>query len=156
MSPDTGGRKHRLWKWIVASILAFMLLITAVSYLFESDALRGYVERQMNSVLKGYTIHIGRAFFHPVSLALDLGNLTLVQNANPDPPVAKIGRLYASVHWRALLRARLVGDLFLDAPKLNINLKNFREEEKSTVPLQQKGWQEAIASVYALKINVNP
>ena len=82
------------------------------------------------------------------------GNAILVQQANPDPPVATIDHLHFSIHWGALIKARLVGDLLIDRPKLYINLNNIRAEEKSEVPIRKKGWQEAIESIYPLKINV--
>ena len=65
-----------------------------------------------------------------------------------------INRLHLSIHWGALIRARLVGDFLIDHPKLYINLNNIREEQKSEVPIQKKGWQEAIESIYPLKIDV--
>ena len=107
----------------------------------------------MNHHLKGYRVQVGRAYFHPMAFSLDLEDLTLIQEAKPDPPVAKIHRLHASVHWREILTAHLVGDFLIDRPKLYINLKNVLKEEESRVPLEQKGWQQALESIYPLKIN---
>ncbi len=140
--------------WILAGIAAVIVVVIGLSYVVSSESLRGYVEHQMNSHLKGYTVHLGRAYVHPLSFALDLHELTLAQDANPNPPVANIKRFYASVHWRALFKARLVGDLLIDRPKLQINLIHIRKEEESKVPLDQKGWQQALQSIYPLKINV--
>ena len=87
-------------------------------------------------------------------MLLDLRHLALTQEANPNQPVTDIGRLHASIHWRALLNGHLVGDLLIDRPKLYINLTNVQKEAESKVPLQKKGWQEAVESIYPLKINV--
>ncbi len=108
----------------------------------------------MNSHLKGYTVHVGRAYFHPLTFALNLSDLKLTQDANPNPPGASIERLRARVHWGALLKARVVGDFLIERPKLYINLTNIKKEEQSKVPLKQKGWQAALESIYPLKINV--
>ncbi len=140
--------------WIVGIIIGLILVVTALSYLFHSSALRRYAERQMNHHLKGYTVQIGRAYFHPITFTLDLRDLILTQNANPNPPVANIQGLIATVHWGALLRLRLVGDFTMDRPKLYVNLTHVRKEEESKVSLKKKGWQEALESVYPLKINV--
>jgi hypothetical protein len=140
--------------WIPGIILALILILVVVPYFISSDALRRYAEHQMNSRLKGYTVSIKDAHFHPLSFALDLNGLTLVQNANPNPPVANIRRLHASVYWRELLTGHVVGDFLMDHPKIYINLKNIRKEEESNVPLKNKGWQDALQSVYPLKINV--
>jgi hypothetical protein len=112
------------------------------------------MEHQMNRNLKEYTVHIERAYFHPAAFSLDLDNLTLTQDAAPDPPVAYIRRLHASVHWRELLTGHLVADFLLDRPKVYVNLKNVRKEEESKVAFKKKGWQQALESIYPLKINV--
>ncbi len=140
--------------WIVGVIIGLILVVTALSYLFHSSALRRYAERQMNHHLKGYTVQIGRAYFHPITFTLDLRDLILTQNANPNPPVANIKGLIATVHWGELIRFHVVGDFTIDRPKFHVNLTHVRKEEESKVPLNRKGWQEALESVYPLKINV--
>jgi Domain of Unknown Function (DUF748) len=140
--------------WILGGIGVFILIIAVLSYFIHSDYLRRYMEQQMNHHLKGYKVTVGRAYFHPIAFSLDLKDLTLIQEAKPDPPVAYIDRLNASVHWREIIRGRLVGDFLIDRPKLYINLKNVLKEEESKVPLKKKGWQEALESIYPLKINV--
>jgi hypothetical protein len=140
--------------WLLSSIAAIILGIVLLSYLISSETLRQYMENRINGHLKGYTVHIGKAYFHPLAFSLDLDNLVLTQEANPNPPIANIKRLHASVHWRAVLSGRLVGDVSFNQPKFYINLTNVREEKESKVPLKQKGWQEALASIYPLKINV--
>lgn len=140
--------------WVIGAVIAVVLLATALSYMVSSTYLARYMEHKMNRSLKGYTVHIGKAYFHPLTLAFDLKDVTLVQQANPKPPVASIKGLHLSVHWGALLSARLVGDFLIDRPKLYIDLNNIREEEKSKVPVKKKGWQEAVQSIYPLKINV--
>jgi len=140
--------------WVVGIFIAIILIITALSYLIQSSALRHYAERQMNRHLKGYTVQVGRAYFHPFTFTLDLRDLILTQNAHPDPPVAAIKALVATVHWRALIRLHVVGDFTIDRPKIYVNLEHVHKEEQSKVPLKQKGWQDALESVYPLKINV--
>ncbi len=145
---------NRWWVWVLAVIGFLVLLVAVLSYLIQSESLRRYAEKQMNRHLKGYTVQIGRANFHPIGFSLDLNDLILIQNAHPNPPIASIGQIHASVHWHELLRGKAVGDFLIDRPKFYINIANIREEEKSKVPLKKKGWQEALESVYPLKINV--
>lgn len=108
----------------------------------------------MNRHLTDYTVRVGKAYFHPIGLSLDLEDLVLLQNEIPDPPVASIKRLHASVHWTALIKGRLVGDFLIGRPKLYINLKQARKEAESETTLEQKGWQDALEAVYPLKIDV--
>src|SRR5439155_185747 len=91
---------------------------------------------------------------HPWTVSLDLRNATIFQDASPVPPVAAIGRLTVSVDWRALVHRRIVADITFDRPTVYVDLRQVRAEAKSDVPLQEKGWQEALeALAFDLKIN---
>ncbi|HUJ89828.1 MAG TPA: DUF748 domain-containing protein, partial [Syntrophorhabdales bacterium] len=151
---DITAYPHRRRTRILCAIVALVLIAMGLSYFVSNQVLRRYMEHQMNSHLKGYTVHVGRAYFHPLTFALNLYDLILTQDANPNPPVANIGRLRARVHWGALLKARLVGDFLIDRPKLYVNLTNIEKEEASKVSFREEGWQQALESIYPLKINV--
>jgi hypothetical protein len=138
--------------WIVVAIVLVVALVYALSFVID-EPLRRSIEHRMNAQLKGYTVHLGRASFHPHGLSIDLLDLTVVQDANPDPPVMRIGRLGASVQWRELIHARLVADMVLDRPLLYVNLAHLKQEAKEKVPVNQRGWQDALQEAYPLKIN---
>ena len=93
----------RWYRWLtgVAVVIAVVLLISA--FLLD-EPLRRLVERQMNERLKGYTARVHKLNFHPIGFSLDLYDVVLMQNANPDPPVMRIDRLNANVQWTALFR----------------------------------------------------
>ncbi len=145
---------NRPWKWVLGIVGFFVLLIMFLSYVIPSESLSQYAEQEMNRHLTDYTVRIGKAFFHPIGMSLDMDDIVLVQNANPDPPVASIKSIHASIHWKALIKGKLVGDFLIDRPKFYINLTNVRKEEESKTPLTQKGWQDALEAVYPLKIDV--
>ena len=145
--------KSRVWKWTLM-IGGFLLLLAVLSYLININYLRQYAERRMNQNLTDYTVSVGKAFFHPIGMSLTLEDLVLIQNENPEPPVANIQRLHASIHWVAIIKGRLVGDFLIDRPKLYINLKQVKKEAQSEIPLARKGWQDALLAVYPLKIDV--
>ncbi len=115
--------------------------------------LRGYMERQINSRLQGYTVRIGTLDVHPFSLSVDLRDVTVVQEAHPEPPVVQVPQLHASVQWRALLSWSLVGDVRVDRPEVHVHLAQLRQEAADDVPVQARGWQEALQSVMPLEIN---
>jgi hypothetical protein len=139
--------------WVLSSIAAVILSIVALSHLISSESLRRYIENRINGHLKGYTVHVGKAYLHPLAFSMDLDNLILVQDANPNPPIANIKRLHASVQWREVFTGHLVGDLSFKQPKFYVNLIQIHKEKESKVPLKQKGWREALQSIYPLKIN---
>lgn len=142
-------------RWIVAAgaLVALVLIASVVALFFIDEPLRRYTEAKMNASLKGYTVTIGRLHFSPINFSLDLRDTLVVQNQYPDPPVAKIDRLYASVHWKALLSGKVVGDILIDHPVVFLNLPQARAEIDDSTPVKDKGWQDALQAIYPLKIN---
>jgi hypothetical protein len=142
------------WKsrsiWIPVGIL--ILLIAGISFSLD-PILRRTIERGMNRHLKGYRAHVASVAFHPIGFSIDLHDTTIVQTAHPDPPVMSVSLLHASVQWKALLHLRLVADFLFVQPKIYANLAQARSELKSSTPLNEQGWQEALESIYPLKIN---
>jgi len=138
--------------WIGGSLLLILLFVIVVAYLLD-EPLRRKIERDLNHRLKGYTVRIGRLDFHPVGLSLDLKESTIYQSAHPDPPIAHIPNLSASVHWKALLRGRFVADFELDNPTVRFDLTQFSQEARDETPIKEKGWRDAVQAIYPLKIN---
>src|SRR5262245_52048655 len=145
-----GARRH----WIAIGIPVAILLILVYTLAFLTDEpLRRYTETKMNAALKGYTARIGKLDLHPLGYALDLYDVVITQDAHPDPPVLRIAHLSASVHWRALLSGRLVGDVELERPTVYLNLPQARKEIADPTPVKERGWQDALEAIYPLKIN---
>ncbi|HEY6085354.1 MAG TPA: DUF748 domain-containing protein, partial [Nitrospira sp.] len=142
-------------KWQrIAGIIGVLILITGIALFLIDEPLRIYAERQFNRHVTGYTLSIGRLRFHPIGLSVDFEEATLIQNEHPDPPVAKVPKWHASIHWRALLHGRLVSDHRIEQPVLHMTRQQATEEAKDDEALQDRGWQEAVLAVYPLKIDV--
>jgi hypothetical protein len=142
-------------RWIVAAgaLVVLLLIASVVALFFVDEPLRRYTEAKMNASLKGYTVTIGRLHFSPINFSLDLRDTMVVQNQYSDPPVARIDRLYASVHWKALLSGKVVGDILIDHPVVFLNLPQARAEIHDPTPVKDKGWQDALQAIYPLKLN---
>src|SRR5660398_159295 len=117
----------RFWKWVLGIVGFLVLLIIVLSNFIQNDALRRHAERQMNRQLTNYTVRVGKAYFRPLGLSLDLDDLVLIQNEIPDPPVASSKRLHASVRWTAVIKGRLVGEFLIDRRILYIDPKQGRK-----------------------------
>src|SRR3954453_5225328 len=143
---------RRLIIWVSAILAVILVAIFVLAYLID-EPLRRKVERDMNAQLKGYTVRLGKLDFHPIGLSLDLKQLWIYQTPHPDPPMAYIPSLHASVHWKALLSGRLVGDFQIDDPKIHVDLRQFVQEAKDETPMKDKGWQDALQAAYPLKID---
>lgn len=145
--------RRRWWIWLLGGITGLIMVTTAAAFLID-EPLRRYVEHQLNTHLKGYTVRLGRLDLHPWRFSVDLYNVTIVQDANPKPPIVFVPRLRAGVHGRALLSAHLVSDVLVESPKVHIDVKQLREEAADDIPLQARGWQEALQAVTPLKVNI--
>jgi len=145
-----GARRH----WIAIGVPIAILLILVYTIAFLTDEpLRRYTETKMNSALKGYTARIGKLDLHPLGYSLDLYDVVITQDAHPDPPMVRVAHLSASVHWRALLSGRLVGDIELEQPTVYLNLPQARKEINDPTPVKDRGWQDALQAIYPLLIN---
>jgi uncharacterized protein DUF748 len=142
-------------RWVVAAAVVLAVLVGAVvaAALLIDEPLRRYIQARMNQRLDGYTVRIGKLDFHPLGFSIDFEDLQLTQDAHPDPPVAHFVRITTSVHWKALLRGRVVGDFEVDRPTFHINLAHIRREAADERPVTKRGWQDALAAMYPLKIN---
>lgn len=144
---------RRRWLIIGVPLLLFLIVAYAIAFMID-EPLRRYTEAKMNRALKGYTVRVGTLDFHPLGFSLDLKDTIIIQDAYPEPPVARIPLLSASVHWRALLSGKVVGDILIDRPTVNVNLKQARKEIADPAPIKDRGWQDALEAIYPLKINL--
>jgi hypothetical protein len=133
--------------------LAVLLLLGAASA-FLDEPMRRAMERQVNQRLIGYSVRIPELDFRLFGLSLTLRDVVIRQDSNPEPPVAAIRSLHASVQWKALLSLRLVADFLFDRPSLYVNLTQLRSEARSPTSLKNRGWQEAALAIFPLKINL--
>jgi hypothetical protein len=141
-------------RWLIVGVaLGLVILVACAASFLIDEHLRRYTEAKMNRALKGYTVHIARLNFHPLGFSLDLMDTIVIQDAHPDPAVAHIPLLSASVHWRALLSGHVVGDILMDRPTAHVNLSQAREEIADPTPVKERGWQDALEAIYPLKIN---
>jgi hypothetical protein len=142
------------WHWLVGALVLLVVIVGVASRFIIDEPLRRRVEAQMNASLKGYKVRIGKLHFNPIGLSVDLVDWVVVQEANPDPPVAKIPRLHASVQWTQILRGHLVSDFRFDHPSFHVDFRKAQSEAKDKTPVHEKGWQDAALAVYPLKINL--
>lgn len=143
----------RLAKRVFVVWVALTLLVVVASF-FVDEPLRRSIERRMNDRLEGYEVRLPKLHFRLFSLSMALDGLVVGQKAHPDPPVLHVERLTTSVHWRALLSWHLVGDVLMERPQVDLNLRQLREEVKEGVPVNERGWQEALQEITPLKIDL--
>ena len=147
------GFGRRRWKWLVIPVAVVAVLVIALDH-FLDEPLRRQMERRLNAALEGYTVTLRGLDFHLIGGSVDLLDLVVVQELNPEPPVARIPKLSASIQWRELLRGTVVADFMVDRPELHINRRQFQSETEDPVPVETRGWQEALEAIYPFRINL--
>jgi hypothetical protein len=145
-------RRHPWLTGIVAGLLGLIVLAHIVAFAF-AEPLRREAERRMNDALVGYKVTIGGLRLNIFGLGVDLLDLRLVQTAHPKPALAEIDRFGASIEWRALLHAEVVGDLVFVNPTLFLDLTKIKAEASDKKDIEDHGWQEAVRRIYPLEIN---
>src|SRR5262249_23219410 len=109
--------RRRVVVWLVL-VIAFLGAAMAIVNAFADEPLRRVLERRINAALDGYTVTIGALHLHLLGFAVELDDVTAVQNARPRPPVIYIPRWTTSVEFRALLSLAVVADTVFDRPQV--------------------------------------
>lgn len=149
-------RRHPILRWLGYFTLGLVLLILALGAAatwYAGEPLRREMERRVNEAMDGYTVTIGAVALHPWNLGLDLQEVTVVQNAQPDPPVIYLPSWETHLDWRALLSFALVARAEMTRPEIYVVASQAAAEAKDKKKLQERGWQDAVTAVYPLEIN---
>jgi hypothetical protein len=144
------GVRIALWTSVTVGLIPIGLFIGSF---FLDGFLRPRLEARMNAILNGYYVSLGHTHFQPLNLRLTLERLIVVQDAHPSPPVAEFPLIRFHVHWAALLSGHVLATAGIWNPELKVNLPQLDSEVRSKTPLRERGWQDALESVYPFKIN---
>ena len=143
----------KLLLWGIGSLLGLLVLLFIAPF-FLDEPLRKAMESNINSDLQGYSVRLAGLHLQLIGLSVTLEGLTVTQQAHPEPAVAEFPHLKASIHWRQVLSGKLVAKFEIDQPKIYVNLQQLRAEAASKVPVKERGWQQAVADITPLKINL--
>jgi hypothetical protein len=151
---STALRRGSRWAlWTAAAIVGLLVLVWILSYVMDGPLTR-YMQRSVNQRLKGYTASVRRAHFNPFNLSVTLHEVGLVQDAHPDPAIARFPLVWADLEWSSLLHGRVVAKFDFTDPVLYIDRNHFEQEAKDPTPIKEHGWQEALEAIYPLKMNL--
>ena len=117
------GMLRRVARWLVwtaAAVVVLLVLIGVLSYALEGPV-TSYMQRAVNQRLKGYTASVRRAHFHPFHLSMNLWDVSLVQDAYPEPAIARLPHVWADLEWTALVHGRIVAQFEFVEPRLYLD-----------------------------------
>jgi hypothetical protein len=84
---------------------------------------------------------------------LTLNGLKVIQQAHPQSAVADVPMMRFHIQVKELFSRRVLADVLLSHPRVHVDQTQLVTEKKSSVPLRQKGWQNALEAAYPFKIN---
>jgi hypothetical protein len=146
-------RLSRWTLWTLAAIAVLLALIWIGSYAIDGPLTR-YMQRSVNERLKGYTASVRRTHFNPFNLSVNLYEVGLVQDAHPDPAIARFPNVWADLEWSSLLHGRVVAKFEFIDPVLYVDRNHLQQEAKDPTPVKERGWQEALRAVYPVEMNL--
>ncbi len=151
----TQGKKSWMIRALVltSGMLGFAILLVCVASFFVDEPLRGSIETNLNQNLEGYTVKLEAVDFHPLGFSIDFENLTLRQEANPDPPLLIIPSWNASIQWTELFKMGIVSDHVIKNAEVVFLFTQAEKEVKDKTDVEDKGWQEALYALYPVTIN---
>ncbi|WP_342347918.1 DUF748 domain-containing protein [uncultured Nitrospira sp.] len=153
----TVSQQKKSWMFralvLTSGMLAFAILLVCLASFFVDEPLREYIETSLNNNLEGYTVKLEAVNFHPLNFSIDFKNLTLKQEANPDPPLLIIPSWNASIQWTELLKMGIVSDHVIKNAQVVFLLTQAEKEVKDKTNVEDKGWQEALYALYPVTIN---
>jgi hypothetical protein len=136
-------------KW-TGGIVAVLIVIVLLAATIADEPVRRYVEGQVNGNLKGYTLKIGKLDLHPLTLSLDLKDVTFIQNRHPEPPMAQVPKWHASVQWLQLFKGQLVSDHKIERPSASVTRPQAKAELKDP---RSSTWQDTVRKIFPRRIN---
>ena len=139
----------RWMKWVGGIVVVLVTAMLLVAVIADEPA-RKYVEDKANASLSVYTLRIGKLDLHPLTLSLDLENVTLVQKRHPDPPMVHIPKWHAGIQLWGLLTGNIVSDHRIDAPSATVTRPQAKTELKETRP---SGWQDIVRNLLPLRVS---
>jgi uncharacterized protein involved in outer membrane biogenesis len=142
----------RLLLWTGGVVLALILVVFIAAF-FIDEPLRRTMEKGMNEALDGYSVTLRKVDFNPLNFSVTLYGLVIRQDAHPETPVAVFPETEVSVHWREIFSGHLVAGWRMERPEIYVNLLQLKKENEDEVPVEERGWQEAVKSIYPLELN---
>jgi hypothetical protein len=150
-STSTSATKALIWLRslsIFSKVLLGLIVTLFIFRLFLPGLVKNYVNRKLNE-LPGYNGHVNDIDIHLYRGAYVIRGLFLKKTTDPPKyPFLTIAQADLSIEWRALFHGRLVGEVIMDRPVLNILATEDLDKEPS-----KDTWTETLKALIPFTIN---
>lgn len=148
--------RHRGWL-IAGAIVAVVILGVVIATFFADEPLRRYAEGVANESLPDYRVTIGALDLHPLTLAVDLRDVVIRQEAHPEPPLAVIPEARADARVLPLFSGTVGVELSLDKPVLSITRPQLDAALHKTDEVKEEAaaWQDRVRELMPFHVTLS-
>ncbi|WP_374949196.1 DUF748 domain-containing protein [Mucilaginibacter sp.] len=133
---------------LIYLVLVILLLSVIVIRLALPGIVKNYVNKRLNE-LPGYTGHVDDIDIHLLRGAYVIKNMVLKKKTDPTKyPFLQIKQADLSIEWNALFKGRLVGEVILDEPIINILITESIAKEPS-----KDSWTKTVKALMPMTVN---
>lgn len=136
----------RWLKWIAIGVATLMGVVLMTAF-FADEPLRRYVERSANQAIDGYSVHIGVLDLHPLTLSVELLDVSVRQEAHTDPPLVGVPRMKIDARIIPLLVGKVAADIYLNDPIVSMSqqqLTTLMKERAKESSQTAVAWQDQL------------
>jgi hypothetical protein len=137
---------------VTVTLAAFVVLAAVLLPTLE-ERIRAFAEREMNAHVEGYRVALGDIDLHPLRFSVDVLRIRVTQAGSAGEPIVEVPRVAGGIEWRALLHGAVVATVQVDSPRVQLDYQQALREATDAVPLEKKGWQEAVQRLMPIEID---
>jgi uncharacterized protein involved in outer membrane biogenesis len=136
-------RSYKIAAGLIVLLLLFRLALPSI--------VKDYVNKSLDE-LPGYNGHVDDIDLHLIRGAYTIKQLVLTEEkGNPDYPFLKIDRTDLSIDWRNVFKGRLVGEVVMVKPQLQV-VATAGKETSGKEPTRDH-WTETVKDLMPITIN---
>ncbi|MCC9166417.1 DUF748 domain-containing protein [Pontibacter harenae] len=134
--------------YIIVAVLLVLLIAFRIALPY---IVKNYVNKSLDE-MPGYTGHVDDIDLHLYRGAYTIKGLVLVEEkGNPKYPLLNIPVTDLSVEWKSLFEGKLVGEVVMQGPRLNILIAPASEEARQAT--EQDDWTKVVTDLMPITIN---
>ncbi len=135
-------------KYLVGLIILITVII--IARIIINPLLLSYVETTLNKI-PGYQAHIDDIDLNFLSGGYAINGMTLNKINNKIPvPYFYAKKINIEIHWAALFKGHIVGQIILNSPQLNFVIDNKNNNQQITI---NSSWQDRVKELYPFRFN---
>jgi hypothetical protein len=154
---ETRTSRHRGW-WIALAVVAVLIAAVVAASFWADEPLRRYAEAQANEQLPDYRVTIGALDLHPLTVSVDLRDVTVRQQAHPEPALAVIPLASVDARLLPLFSGTLAADVRVEQPVIAATRRQIdaalHQGDRQEAKEQAVSWQDRVRVLMPVRMGL--